>query len=124
MLSVEMMLIPLQVTNNVLGKSYADKTCMIDDKEGGDYNNGYEQTDKKIRKVIRIMEYKIPQKIQHKASNFVDCRDLFFQIACSEGDAKKGSRKCWIMAGITLFFIALTVSVCLAFHFGKIKGKI
>ena len=63
MLTVEMMLTPRQVTNNVLGKSYADKICMIDDKEGGDDNNGYEQTDKKIRKVIRFMECKISKKI-------------------------------------------------------------
>ena len=60
MLTVEMMLTPRQVTNNVLGKSYADKICMIDDKEGGDDSNGYEQADIKIQKVIRFMEYKIP----------------------------------------------------------------
>ena len=36
---------------------------MIDDKEGGDDNNGYEQADIKIQKVIRFMECKIPKKI-------------------------------------------------------------
>ena len=97
---------------------------MIDDKEGGDDNNGYEQADIKIQKVIRFMECKIPKKIQHNATNFVDCRNLFLQIACSKGDASEGKIRYWIMAGMTLLFIALTVSVSMAFHFGKIKGNI
>ena len=55
-----MMQTPLQVTNNVLGKNYADKICMIDDEIGGYVNNGCERVDETAEKVISFMECKIP----------------------------------------------------------------
>ena len=60
MLNIEMMQTPLQVTNNVFGKSFADKICMIDDEIGGYVNNGCERVDETAEKVICFMECKIP----------------------------------------------------------------
>ena len=79
---------------------------------------------KQQKRYFVLYDVKSPLKILDNATNFVDYRNLFLQIACNEGDANKGKRKCWIMAGITLMIIALTVSVSQGFHFGKIKGNI
>ena len=79
---------------------------------------------KQKKRYFVLCDVKSPTKIERHATNFVNCRNLFLQIACNEGDANKGKRKCWIMAGITLMIIALTVSVSLGFHLWKIKGNI
>ena len=53
MLTVERMLTPLQVSNQVPGQD--DKIFTIEDMEGGDDNNGYKRADETEEKVLCFM---------------------------------------------------------------------